>query len=98
MLITMDTIFNESYSPAGGIQMEEIPAATKELIVVSGNVTTIYHAVAKAGTAENIAGWRAYKKVVDESITNSTAIKVTWADGNTNFDNIVTDLTLLNYS
>lgn len=98
MLITMDTIFNESYSPAGGIQMEEIPVATKDLIIEAGTLTTIYHAIALAGTSESAAKWRAYKKVIDTSATGRTAIRITWADGNNKFDNIATDLTLLNYS
>lgn len=63
--------------------------ATK--ITVSG--TTTYVAKAPAGTTEATAGWQAKKIAVSGSDTT-----ITWADGDTNFDNIATDLTSLTYS
>lgn len=62
--------------------------ATK--ITVSGSIT--YIGEAAAGTAQATAAWRAQK--IDET----TGTVITWADGNTNFDNVATDLTALTYS
>lgn len=62
--------------------------ATK--ITVSGSIT--YVAVAAPGTAQSIAKWQCKK--IDET----TGTVITWADGNANFDNVATDLTLLTYS
>lgn len=62
--------------------------ATK--VTVSGSVT--YIGVAPPGTAQSTAGWQCKK--VDET----TGTVITWADGNTNFDNVATDLTSLTYS
>lgn len=59
-------------------------------VTTSGSVT--YLALAKPGTAESSALWQARK------IDSSSGTVITWADGNTNFDNIATDLTALTYS
>jgi hypothetical protein len=59
---------------------------------ISGSVT--YVALAPPGTAQATAGWQAFKK--DESVANT--VTITWADSNTNFDNVATDLTALTYS
>lgn len=57
-------------------------------ITVDGTDTYIAHAV--NGTLEADAKWRCQK--IDSAGTR------TWADGNTDFDNIATDLTALSYS
>lgn len=62
--------------------------ATK--ITVSGTVT--YVAKSAPGTDQASALWQVKK--IDE--TSGTVI--TWADGNSNFDNVATDLTALTYS
>lgn len=62
--------------------------ATK--ITEVGDVT--YIATAPAGTAQSTAGWQVKK------IDASTGVVITWADGNTAFDNVATDLTALSYS
>lgn len=59
-------------------------------ITVSG--TTTYVGKAAAGSAQASALWQVMK--IDES----SGLVLTWADGNTNFDNVATDLTALNYS
>jgi len=59
-------------------------------ITVSGSVT--YVGVAAPGTSQSTAKWQCKK--VDET----TGTVVTWADGDSNFDNIATDLTTLSYS
>ena len=51
-----------------------------------------YIAVAAPGTAQSTEKWQVRK--VDE--TSGTI--VTWADGNSDFDNTATDLTALSYS
>jgi hypothetical protein len=52
--------------------------------------TDTYVAFSIPGTAQATALWQALK--IDTSGT------VTWADGNSNFDNVATDLTILAYS
>jgi len=59
-------------------------------VTESGDIT--YIAIAPPGTAEAAAAWQAKK------IDNTTGTIITWADGNTNFDNVATDLTALSYS
>lgn len=49
-------------------------------------------AKAEAGSSQSDAVWRAKK--IDET----SGIIITWADGDTNFDNVATDLTALTYS
>jgi len=72
--------------------------AQKKKIVVVGDVTTIYKAIAPAGTLEATDKWMASKTVIDTSVAGTTDITLTWADGNTNFDNQAVDLTALTYS
>lgn len=51
-----------------------------------------YIGEAAVGTATSAASWRAKK------VDSTTGIVITWADGNANFDNSATDLTVLTYS
>ena len=55
-----------------------------------GDVT--YVAYAAPGTAQATAKWQVMK--VDET----TGAIITWADGDSNFDNVASDLTSLSYS
>ena len=64
--------------------------ATK--VVESGNYT--YVCIASPGTAQATAKWQCKK--IDESVAGTMII--TWADGNTEFDNVATDPTALTYS
>lgn len=80
---------------AGGIStaqgfkfIKDIDHATK--VTVSGSDT--YVAIALAGTAQATAKWQCTK------IAGTTDTVITYADGNTDFDNVATDLTLLTYS
>lgn len=59
-------------------------------VTTSGTVT--YLALAKPGTSESSALWQARK------IDATSGAVITWADGNTNFDNSASDLTALTYS
>lgn len=63
--------------------------ATK--IETVGDIT--YIGIAKPGTAQATALWQC-KKIT----TSSGTTTITWADGNSNFDNVATDLTALTYS
>ena len=65
-----------------------VPYAVK--ITISGNIT--YVGKAAVGTAQGTAAWQCQK--IDES----SGTVITWADGNSNFDNVATDLTALTYS
>lgn len=61
-------------------------------ITTSGNYTYIAHAL--PGSVQSDAVWRC-KRVYDDGAGNITIL---WADGNSSFDNIATDLTALVYS
>lgn len=58
-------------------------------ITISGDI--LYIAQAVAGTQESDALWQVKK------IDMTSDIITTWADGNTNYDNIATDLSSLTY-
>lgn len=70
--------------------VRETSTNTAKKITVVGNVT--YIAFAPPGSAQSSAVWQCQK--IDET----TGTVVTWADGNANFDNVATDLTVLSYS
>lgn len=55
-----------------------------------GDVT--YIALASPGSSQSSAVWQARK------LDQSSGLIITWADGNSDFDNVATDLTALNYS
>ena len=59
-------------------------------ITESGNNT--YIAWANPGTAEATAAWKVMK------MNDATGLVITWADGDLLFNNVATDLTLLDYS
>lgn len=59
-------------------------------ITEDGSIT--YIAQANPGTLEADAKWKALK------MDATSGLKIEWADGNTSFDNVATDLTLLDYS
>jgi hypothetical protein len=58
-----------------------------QIIIVAGDVTTIYNALAPNGSAATAAAWQCSKKVVTVA-GGTTTIVVTWADGNRRFDNV----------
>lgn len=64
------------------------PYAYKKTVV--GAIT--YIGRAPVGTAESAAAWQAFK--IDET----SGMRMTWADGDSKYDNVVTDLTALTYS
>lgn len=59
-------------------------------VQTSGDIT--YLGLAATGTAQSTAKWQARK------IDASSGVVITWADGNSNFDNVATDLSALTYS
>lgn len=67
------------------------PSLMAQKVTVVGDLT--YVALAPAGTLEATAGWQAYKVTVSGGTTT-----VTWADGDTLYDNSASDLTALTYS
>jgi len=76
-----------------GISLQRrVADALASKITVSGNTT--YIAIAAPGTSQSTAKWQV-KKIVDDG---AGTITFTWADGNSNFDNIASDLTSLSYS
>ena len=64
-----------------------------EKVKVTTSGSTTYIAYAPTGTAESAAAWKAFKIV-----TSGTSTVTTWADGDTKYDNVATDLTALSYS
>lgn len=74
----------------GGLKVgNKNPQAVK--ITTVGSAT--YMGFAPVGTSEASALWQA-KKI---DVTGDTTT-ITWADGNANFDNVATDLTVLTYN
>lgn len=67
---------------------DKVPYSKK--ITISG--TNTYIARANVGIDQSSASWQCKK------IDTSSGVVITWADGNSNFDNIATDLTSLSYS
>lgn len=59
-------------------------------ITTSGSYT--YVACANPGTAQSSASWRVMR------MDNSSGLVITWCDGDSEFDNVATDLTALDYS
>jgi len=59
-------------------------------VTTVGDIT--YMGFASPGADEASAVWQAKK------IDTSSGVSITWADGNSSFDNVATDLTALTYS
>lgn len=81
------------HQPLGydGVSLQRLNASNMAVkVTVSG--TDTYLALAAPGTAQSTAKWQARK------IDSATGVSITWADGNSDFDNVVTDLTSLSYS
>lgn len=74
-----------------GVELQRLNADNLALkVTVVGSVT--YLATAAPGTAQATAKWQARK------IDTSSGVIITWADGNSDFDNVASDLTALTYS
>lgn len=90
----LDTLFNilqfepVEYDGANLKRKTSDLVATK--VTVDGDVT--YVAKAPVGTAQSAEAWQCKK--IDET----TGVVITWADGDSDFNNIATDLTALDYS
>jgi hypothetical protein len=69
-------------------RVTDAPAALK--VTTEGDIT--YVAQAKEGSIQSDAVWQCKK------IDSTTGVVITWADGNSQYDNIATDLTALTYS
>jgi hypothetical protein len=59
--------------------------------------TVFYIAFAEPNTAEAAAAWQACRIAVTAG-GGFTSYRLTWADGDNEFDNVATDLTALSYS
>lgn len=77
------------YDPSGAT-LRKVTDNLATKVTESGLVT--YVAEATPGSSQASSVWRVQK--IDET----TGAVITWADGNTNFDNVATDLTALTYS
>lgn len=97
---TQTHILNQSFDPSSQVLIFQpvaydgqnvVRLTSKDLaskVTESGEYT--YIAKAAAGTLESASTWQA--KRIDSTGTT------TWADGDTEFDNVASDLTLLTYS
>ena len=75
-----------------GTNLQRPPAVNTSIKTqIVGPVT--YFAKAAPGTLQSEAKWQGMK--IDETGGN---VVLTWADGNSNFDNVATDLSVLNFS
>ena len=94
MNLGFDTEFNlpvvESLEFDGANMVRQTSGSGAVKVTTSGSIT--YIAVAPAGSSQASAVWQVKK--IDET----TGVVITWADGNTNFDNVASDLTTLSYS
>lgn len=74
-----------------GINLQRLRANNMALkTTVVGDIT--YLAMAAPGVSQSTAKWQCRK------IDQTTDVVITWADGDSNFDNVATDLTALSYS
>lgn len=87
--VNVDTSVPESISSTNGAA-HIVDGALALKTTVVGAVT--YIGEAAPGTAQATAAWRCQK------IDTTTGTVITWADGDSNFDNVATDLTALTYS
>jgi len=68
------------------------PVSKQTAVKVQTAGTVTYVAKAAIGSDQAAAVWQAKK------IDSSSGVAITWADGNADFDNVATDLSLLTYS
>jgi hypothetical protein len=73
-------------------KQNELIANYAQKITESGGYT--YIAVAQPGTLQSAASWQV--KRIDETVEGTTII--TWADGDSLYNNVATNLTTLTYS
>jgi len=88
---TYTAITSETIDSNEAIHVFDVKGLFARKITVSGD--TVYVATAVIGSAQASAIWRAKK--IDTVGADTT---VTWADGDSSFDNVATDLTSLSYS
>lgn len=95
---TDNSSFDEDFGirlvePVGydGVNLQRLNASNMAVkVTVAG--TNTFLALAAPGTSQATAKWQSRK------IDTSTGVVITWADGNSDFDNVATDLTALSYS
>lgn len=90
-----DVISMGEHGRAGGVSTGQAFKFTDGVnyamkLTEDGSIT--YIAWANPGTLESAAKWKVMK------LNGTTGLVITWANGDTNFDNIATDLTTLTYS
>ena len=74
-----------------GVALQRLNASNMAVkVTVDG--TNTFLALAAPGTTQATAKWQARK------IDTSSGVVITWADGNSSFDNVASDLTALSYS
>lgn len=90
------TFYQTTVTPAGDKVLHDVAtsSATYATIVDEASATVTYVGKAKLGTAQASALWQIFK--ITES--GSTITTITWADGNSNFDNVWNDRASLTYS
>lgn len=66
--------------------------ASNMAVKVTVDGTNTFLALAAPGTTQATAKWQARK------IDTSSGVVITWADGNSSFDNVASDLAALSYS
>lgn len=100
---SLPAIFNFSFDPVlqtlvfqqvgyDGTTNPQRPIGQSMATKITEDGLMTYIAIAAPGTAQSSALWQCKK--IDET----TGIVITWADGDSEFDNVATDLTALTYS
>ena len=88
----MATIYSAAMPrDANGAVIDSVGFYAMRVIIVGGDTTYICRAA--PGSASSAAVWQISRTVV----SGSTTI-ITWADGNTHFDNVADDYATLSYS
>ena len=99
---TNESILNTSYDREFGILATEglgydgvslqrrISESMAMKVTTDGNVK--YIAIASPGTSQATEKWQVQK------VDTTNGVVITWADGDSNFDNVASDLTALSYS
>lgn len=91
--MSFDSDFNQNTVEMLGFDGQALQRLLGDALAVkvTESGTTTYIGIAAPGTSQATAKWQCKK--IDES----SGIVITWADGDSNFDNIATDLTSLSY-
>ena len=88
----LDALLTELLQKTEPGDIQQVNFAALALQFDGASAPILYLGEAAAGSATSAAAWRIAK------IDTTTQVAITWADGNTNFDNVWNDRAGLSYS